>query len=164
VQSVTQDSRSFVLFRLGDEEYGLPIERVRTIIRYEPPMPVPRAPDDVLGVINLRGRVVPVIDLTRRLRVGSFAPGHLSRVIITEGSVGEIGLVVDSASEVVSFPVESIGPVPESVLGPETQDLFEGVVERDQSLVILVDFERAMSKADYAHLEGATGAEGDRDV
>jgi hypothetical protein len=64
----------------------------------------------------------------------------------------------------VAFPTDSIGPVPGSVLCAETADLFEGVVEREGSLVILLDFERALSKSDYAHAEGVPEAEGDRDV
>jgi purine-binding chemotaxis protein CheW len=160
----TYDTRGFVLFRLGDEEYGIPIEQVLAIIRYEQPMPVPRAPEGVLGVINLRGRVIPVLDLTARLRVGVFRPGLPSRIVITEVGSGSVGIAVDSASEVVALPNSSIGPVPDSVLSSHTAGLFEGVADRDGALVILLDLEHVMDVAERAQLSRASETEGGADV
>lgn len=141
--------RSFVVFRLGHEHYGLPIASVGSIIRYEPATSVPRAPEAVLGVINIRGRVIPVLDLGRRFGQDAFEPGPQSRIIVAESRNGSLGIVVDSASEVVSFAESQINPVPEGILGADTARAFTGVVERDGSLVVLLDLDEAMPRSEY---------------
>jgi len=140
----------YVIFRIGAEEYGLPVTAVNSIIRYEQATPVPRAPQGVLGVINLRGRVIPVVDLRLRFSATPFAPTPGSRIVVAEGAAGPVGLAVDSASEVAELPAEEVRPVPEGVLSIETQRAFTGVVERDGSLVILVDLDQAVPRSEYA--------------
>lgn len=142
-------SRSFVLFRLGDEEFGLPVTSVISIIRYEVPTSVPRATDAVLGVINLRGRVIPVMDLRRRFSGEPFAPGPMSRIIVAEMSSGPLGVAVDAASEVASFPEADIRAIPEGVVGAEAARAFSGMVERAGGLVMLVDLEEALPRVEY---------------
>ncbi len=151
---------SFVIFRLGAEEYGLPVTSVHSIIRYEQATPVPRSPEAVLGVINLRGRVVPVVDLMRRFKGRPFEPGPLSRIVIAEGASGVVGVAVDFANEVSEFPPEACRPVPEGVLSADTSRAFKGVVERDGSLVILLDLDEAVPRSEYAGAV-AEGVEGD---
>lgn len=158
-------SASYVIFRLGDEEYGLPVERVSGIIRYEPATPVPRAPVAVLGVINLRGRVIPVIDLRLRFSGVPFVEGPQTRIVVSEGDAGPVGIVVDSASEVASFDVAGIRPVPDGVLAHDTMRAFTGVVERVEGhLVILLDLEQAVPRSQYAQAVDAPGDKGDSDV
>lgn len=140
----------YVIFRIGAEEYGLPVTVVNSIIRYEQATPVPRAPQGVLGVINLRGRVIPVVDLRLRFSGTPFAPTPGSRIVVAEGEAGPVGLAVDSASEVAELPAEQVRPVPEGVLSFETQRAFTGVVERADSLVILVDLDQAVPRSGYA--------------
>ena len=160
-----QETRSFVLFRLGDEEFGLAIEHVQSIVRYEETTPVPRSPESVRGVVNLRGQVVPVLDLSKRLRNAEFDPTPASRIIVAEGTGGVVGLAVDAASEVVSIPVEEIQSPPESVLSSETAQAFEGVTQRASGLVILLDLDEAVPKTEYAHVTAAEAAqEGGTDV
>ncbi len=143
-------SASYVLFRLGDEEYGLPVATVSGIIRYEEATPVPRSPEAVLGVVNLRGRVIPIVDLRKRFTRAAFEPGPMSRIVVAEGQAGPVGLAVDSASEVAEFPIDSVRPVPEGVLSGETARAFTGVVERDGDLVILLDLDEAVPRREYA--------------
>lgn len=164
IDQLQQDVKSVVIFRLGSEEYGLAIERVQSIIRFEASTPVPRAPDIVMGVINLRGQVIPVVDLTLRFLQESFQPSPTSRIIVAEGEVGVLGLAVDSASEVVSIPLASIKPAPESVLTTDTATAFEGVAEYGGNLVILIDLDRAVPRVDYARLAGDSEPEGGSDV
>jgi purine-binding chemotaxis protein CheW len=148
-----------VIFRLGDEEFGLGIEHVQSIVRYEPATPVPRSPETVQGVVNLRGHVIPVLDLSKRLRQSEFEPTALSRIIVAEGDGGVVGLAVDAANEVASIPVATIQPTPESVLTHETAQAFEGVAERESGLVILLDLNEAVPKTEYAHVAAAEAAE-----
>lgn len=142
--------RQFVLFGLGTEEYGLPIERVQSIIRYDPPTPVPHAPAIVEGVINLRGQVIPVIDLSQRLLGHPHEVSASSRIVVAEGDTGLVGLAVDSAHEVATFAVEEIMPPPATALSSETAEAFEGVVNHGDRLVILLDPEKALPRASYS--------------
>lgn len=141
--------RGFVLFRLGSEEYGLPIATVSSVIRYEEATPVPRAPHAVLGVINLRGRVIPVLDLGLRFGREPFVPGQFSRIIVAHGASGGVGIAVDAATEVASFTESEIKPVPDGILSAETARVFTGVIERNGALVILVEIDEAMPPAEF---------------
>lgn len=164
-QAIDTDTRPFVIFRLGDEEYGLAIERVRSIIRYEQATPVPRASEIVLGVINLRGTVIPVLDLSKRLRQECFVATGTSRIVVAESDAGVVGLAVDAASEVTNIPVDAIKATPESVLTADTVAVFEGVAERDGKLIILIDLDEAIPRMQYAQvLSSERALEGDSDV
>lgn len=161
---VNQDARSYVIFRLGSEEYGIAIDRVQSIIRFEEATPVPRSPEAVLGVVNLRGNVIPVVDLCRRLGRGDFEPSATARIIVAEGEAGTVGLAVDEANEVSSIPTATILPTPETVLSADAADIFEGVAQRDGALVILLDLDRAVPRSEYVRPGDSTGPEGGEDV
>jgi purine-binding chemotaxis protein CheW len=158
---VNDQNRQYVLFRVGSEEYGLPISRVSSIIRYETVTPVPRAPRAVQGVIDLRGRVIPVIDLGKRLFGVDFEPMPLSRIIVTESDGGEIGLAVDGASEVAAFAPDDLMPAPAAALAPDIADAFLAVVHLGERLVILLDLDRILPRAEY-EIPAVDPSEGDR--
>jgi len=157
---VNDPSRQYVLFRVRSEEYGLPISRVSSIIRYETVTPVPRAPRAVQGVIDLRGRVIPVVDLGKRLFGAAFEPMPRSRIIVTETDSGAVGLAVDGASEVATFAPDDLMPAPTAAVAPEIADAFEAVVHLDERLIILLDLDRILPKAEY-ELLGAEPSEGE---
>lgn len=140
---------AYVIFRLGDEEYGLPVTSVSGIVRYEPSTPVPRTHESVMGVLNLRGRVIPVVDLKMRFSGMRFEPAAMSRIVVAEGKAGPVGIAVDFASEVAEIDVDAVKPVPDSVLSVETSRAFTGVVERNGALLILLDLDEAVPRADY---------------
>ncbi len=152
--------RQYVLFRVGSEEYGLPIGHVSSIIRYETVTPVPRAPASVQGVIDLRGRVVPVVDLGKRLFGTTLDPTAHARIIVTETPSGAVGLAVDAASEVATFEPEQMMPAPEAALPRDLVEAFEAVVHLEGRLVILLDLERVLPKAEY-ELSSTDTSEGD---
>jgi purine-binding chemotaxis protein CheW len=156
---VNDSGRQFVLFRVGSEEYGLPIGNVSSIIRYETVTPVPRAPVSVQGVIDLRGRVVPVVDLGRRLFGTVFDPTPRARIIVTETPSGAVGLAVDAASEVATFAEDQMMAAPEAALPREMVDAFSAVVHLNGRLIILLDLERVLPKAEY-ELAGTDTSEG----
>lgn len=153
----TQSAGQYVVFRLRSEEYGLPVSAVRTIIRYEPPTFVPRAPRAVTGVINLRGEVVPVVDLGERLFGSPIVPGPSARIIVIESPVGPVGLAVDAATEVAQVDSAAVKPAPEAALDPETSEAFEGVVLIGDRLVILIDPGKVLPGA----VSAGTSEEGD---
>ena len=164
VDRLAQDTRTFVVFKLGDEEYGLDICAVQSIVRFEEPTPVPRCPEFVLGVMNLRGRVIPVLDMMARLGLGRFSPTPGSRVIVAEGEAGILGLAVDGANEVRAIPVDTIQATPDAAIGPEIAEMFEGVAERDGQLVVLLDLNRAVPRSDYERVGTGARLEGGPDV
>lgn len=161
--SAQPSKRSLVIFRVGAEEYGVAVESVSGIIRYESPTPVPRAPQSVIGVVNLRGSVVPVVDLKHRFQGEHFDATPTSRIVVSDGKTGRLGIAVDAATEVVQIAEEDIRPVPEGILSPETFRAFTGVVERDGALVILLDIDEAVPHADFASV-GDGSQEGELDV
>jgi purine-binding chemotaxis protein CheW len=142
---VSQEARQYVLLRLGAEEYGLPIKRVQSIIRYEEPTPVPRAPSGVEGVVNLRGQVIPLIDLRRLLLGRSIEVTPSSRIVVVDSQTGTVGLAVDTVHEVASIDPASVRPAPVAVLAAETGEAFEGVAQYGDRLVILLDPDKALS-------------------
>lgn len=156
------EQRQYVLFRLRSEDYGLPIAAVQSIIRYEQPTPVPRAPEGVDGVINLRGQVIPVIDLGLRLLGEPISPTQTSRIVVAESGLGPVGLAVDAAYEVASVEVSEIREAPKAALDAVTSEAFEGVVNRDERLVILLDPDKTLPRAGLA--TGAPSPEEDSHV
>jgi len=161
IETATSEVRQYVLFVLCDEEYGLPIAAVRSVVRYEDPTPVPRAPEGVEGVFNLRGQVLPLVDLGRQLRGSALEPGPLSRIIVTEAGLGSIGLAVDRVCEVASIPVEQIKPAPPAALSSAMSDAFEGVAAYGERLIILLDPDKALPRPVFASV--AAIQEGDLD-
>lgn len=161
---MTVSGSGYVVFKVGSEGFALPVASVSSIIRYEPTTPVPRAPQSVLGVVNIRGRVIPVVDVARRFNGVPFVPASTARIIIAEGAVGPVGLAVDAACEVVEVPQESIRPVPDGALSSETVRAFTGVVERDGELIVLIDLDEAVPRVHYADAVGLDIEGGDEDV
>jgi purine-binding chemotaxis protein CheW len=156
---VEETAKQYVVFRVGSEEYGVPIEHVASIIRYTDPTPIPRAPDDVMGVINLRGMVVPVVDLRKRFAgpAEGSEQAPFERIVVTESEIGSVGLAVDAASEVAAIPLESIREAPETTLSSHTAEAFEGVASLEDRLIILLRLEKAIPHERYATLSVAEG-------
>jgi len=159
-----QGARPYVIFRLGAEEYGIGIVRVSGIIRYETATPVPKAPDSVLGVINLRGRVIPIVDLCERLGRGRLVPSAHSRIIVVDAEAGSVGLAVDEASEVVAIPVDSIGPAPDAAVSSQSAEMIEGVADRAGRLVILLDLDKTIPRESYVRASQSGDVEVDEHV
>jgi purine-binding chemotaxis protein CheW len=162
VGEASERTGQYVLFRLGAEQYGLPIEQVSSIIRYEAATPVPRAPAAVDGVINLRGHVIPVVNLSRKLFGVPFEPTNMSRIVVAEGESGMVGLLVDAASEVAAIPADEIRPAPDTALSADTADAFEGVANHGGGLVIILNLDKALPTAEYGRV--AAGQEVQLDV
>lgn len=138
----------WVTFRLEDETYGINVMQVQEVLRYTEIAPVPGAPDYVLGIINLRGNVVTVIDT--RARFG-LMPGEVSdnsRIVIIEAEKQVIGILVDSVAEVVYLKSSEIDSAP-NVGTDESAKFIQGVSNRDGELLILVDLNKLMSDDEW---------------
>lgn len=152
----------FVGFKVHREFFGVPIDRVREIVRVPEITPVPETPKFVEGVINLRGKIIPVIDMRTRLSAPAAARGRTNRVLIVElleRDGKSVGLIVDSASEIMKIPEDSIEPTPELVssIGAE---YVTGVGKLNEKLVVMLDLSKLLSIEEMKKVESlnVTGA------
>jgi purine-binding chemotaxis protein CheW len=136
-----------VVLELAGEAYGVEIERVQEIIRMQPITRVPNGPAGVVGVTNLRGRVIPVLDLRQRLGLAQTPPTAQSRIVVAELGDDPVGLIVDGVSEVLQVPADAVEPPSALVASPESLYL-RGVAKVDERLVLLLDLLRLLSRQD----------------
>ena len=135
--------RQLVVFDLAGEIYGVNIETVREIIRMQPVTFVPDAPDFVEGVINLRGRVIPVIDLRRRFGLTVTKETNESRVLVVDSEGEDLGVIVDAVTEVQRITEDSIEPV-SNLVSTEESEYIVGITKVEDQLIILLDLDRAI--------------------
>jgi purine-binding chemotaxis protein CheW len=136
-----------VTFTISNEEFGLDILGVQEIIRTMEITRIPRAPKFVEGVINLRGKVIPIIDLRRRFGMESKAHDSQTRIIVVEINAMIIGFVVDSVSEVLRISSSTVEPPPAVVSGIESEYI-SGVGKLEDRLLILIDLDKLLSDAE----------------
>lgn len=142
-------TREFLSFRLGAESYGIDILKVREIRGYEPPTGMPNAPDWLKGVANLRGAIVPIVDL--RTRFGLDARFDVSTVVIILSLTRHlVGVVVDSVSDVLMLAPEHVLPPPAFASSTFGTDYITGLGTGEDGLLILLDIEKLMTGADLA--------------
>jgi purine-binding chemotaxis protein CheW len=132
-------------FFLAGEEYGVDVRSVQEIIRVGEVTQVPRAPVSIKGVINLRGRIIPVVDLRTKLGLGEVAPSRLARVVVVKLRDRLIGLLVDAASQVLKVPVSTIEAAPEEVVEIDAQTI-RGVAKLEDRLIILLDLAKVLAQ------------------
>jgi purine-binding chemotaxis protein CheW len=150
--SKTGDVKEFLSFQLGEEEYGIDILAVREIRAYEKPTRIANTPDFIRGVINLRGVIVPIVDL--RIKFGLATPiyNSLTVVIILKVANRIMGIVVDSVSDVLPLKNEEISPAPE--FNSRIQASFiRGLATVQERMLILMDIEGLMASDEMALIE-----------
>ena len=139
-------------FRIGRETFGLPISIVREIVRVPEITSVPNAPDYIEGVINLRGRIIPIVDLRKRFGDKAFEPNKKNRIVVVELDARAIGLIVNSASEVLRIPPSEIEE-PHNVFREGEVSYITGVGKLNGRLVILLDLSRILQPGELENLE-----------
>lgn len=142
-ENQTANRKQIVIFQLGGEEYGINILQTKEIIKPSKITNVPNTPDYVLGVINLRGQIVPVIDLRKRFAIADTEATEKQRVITIEVRDSLIGLVVDSVNGVVWLNMNELEPAPEIAGGIE-QEFIEGVGKIEDRLLVIIDLEKLL--------------------
>jgi purine-binding chemotaxis protein CheW len=142
-------------FRIGRETFGLPISIVREIVRVPEITSVPNAPDYIEGVINLRGRIIPVVDLRKRFGEPVNEPSKKHRIVVVEIESRRIGLLVNSASEVLKIPPSEI-EAPNNVFQEGELDYITGVGKLRGRLVILLDLSRILQRGELRSLQAMT--------
>ncbi|MDQ1913330.1 chemotaxis protein CheW [Paenibacillus sp. GD4] len=142
-----------IVFALAHEEYGVEVEKVKTIERMQPMTRVPKTPDFVKGVINLRGVVTPVIDLRGRFGFPEGEYTDNTRIIIVSVGDIEVGLIVDSANDVIDVDSDHIDDPPEIVGGIKAKYL-QGIAKvGDNRLLILLNLSEVLNKSEIVQLE-----------
>jgi len=132
-------------FCLGDEEFGVDIQKVQEINRMLTITRVPNTPDFVMGVINLRGKVIPVLSLRKRFDLPEKENDKNTRIVVVEIDSKTIGFVVDSVSEVIRLPSSTIEPPPKIVAGID-EEYISGVGKLEDRLLILLDLDKLLLK------------------
>ncbi len=143
-----------VVCELAGERYGVDIGSVYEIIRFQPITAVPAAPSFVEGVLNLRGRIIPVVDLPGRFGLPRGDRTKASRIVVAGTSGMRVGLIVDSVSEVLMIPEESIEATPE-VAGGNDAAYIRGIAKLGQQLVIILDLDALFGTAERVSLDAA---------
>ena len=140
-----------VTFRLKDETYGINVMQVQEVLRITEITPVPGAPGYVLGIINLRGNVVTVIDTRTRFGLPTTELDDASRIVIIESEQQVVGILVDSVAEVVELRNSQIDQAP-SVGNDESARYIQGVASRDEGLLIVVDLNKLLSEEEWSEM------------
>lgn len=145
-KSFAENTMQVVSFKVGDEYYGIDIQLVREIRAWSATTQLPNTPQFVRGVINLRGTIVPILDLRARFGQGTTEPGTAHVVIVVAIGSRLAGILVDSVSDIVTLPKSDIKPVP-TVEGSSASDCLEGLVTVNEQMIALVAVERVASAA-----------------
>lgn len=141
-------------FRIGDETYGVRISSVREIVRVPEITPVPSAPDIIEGVINLRGKIVPVMDLRKRFGRSDVQPDKKNRILVVELEGKLVGLIVNSASEVLKIAPSEI-ELPGNMFTDGESGYVTGVGKLNGRLVILLDITKLLQRPEFKRIEEA---------
>lgn len=143
----------WVTFRLEDETYGINVMQVQEVLRYTEIAPVPGAPSYVLGIINLRGNVVTVIDTRLRFGLTATDTTDHTRIVVIEVENQVVGILVDAVAEVVYLSQSEIETTP-NVGNDESAKFIQGVCHKNDQLLILVDLEKLLSDEEWSEIQG----------
>ncbi len=141
----------WVTFRLAGETYGINVIQVQEVLRMTEIAPVPGAPDYVLGIINLRGNVVTVIDARRRFGLPPQEPDEFTRIVIIEAEGLIVGILVDSVAEVVNLRLSQIESAP-NVGNEESSRYIQGVHSEGDQILILVDLNKLLDQEEWSEV------------
>lgn len=158
--TTTAAVQQLLSFRLGRETFAIDVTKAREILDFIPPTKVPQTPKFMLGVINLRGSVVPVVDLRRKFGLPEAAPTRESCIIIVDvtvdGQLATIGAVADSVKEVLELGIEQVEPPPR--LGIDLRiDFIKGIANLDSGFLILLDIDQIFSAEEIGLETGELG-------
>jgi len=154
---ITGEQNEFLTFTLGAEEYGIDILKVKEIRGYDAVTRIANAPEYIKGVINLRGTIVPIVDMRIRFRLGEPRYDQFTVVIILNVAGRVLGMVVDGVSDVITLNAGQVKPAPEFGASLDTQYII-GLGTVEDRMLILVDIEKLMTDGEMALMESAAVA------
>ncbi len=148
LDEVNDPLTQWVTFFLENEKYGVPVSQVMEVLRFTEITPVPGAPDAVMGIINLRGNVVTVLDTRKKFGLSSRVPDDSTRIVVTTINEHVIGILVDNVSDVMWLRASEMETTP-STNGEENAKFIQGVASRDGDLLILVDLLKLFAENEW---------------
>jgi purine-binding chemotaxis protein CheW len=143
-----------VVFSIGNEFYGVDVDAVESIIKMQEITRLPHAPEFVEGITNLRGAVVPILDLRKRFGLEASEATRDTRIMIVNMNNTNVGMVVDSVTQVVRIAAESIDPPPQMAMTVNSA-FIKGIAKLDEMLIILLDLKKVLTVDDYERLSAA---------
>lgn len=146
-QNALHDPRELIAFRIGDQEFCVDIRAVREIRGWAPATPLPGAPGYVRGVINLRGAVLPIVDLSGRLGLGAAVPSARHVIIVARLGMRTVGLLVEAVSDILSISEEAIQPTPD-VACDTVRSFVKGVIPMDGRMISLIALDGLLPEAE----------------
>ncbi len=150
-ETKTAEEIQMVVFSLGREEFAVEVTQVREIMRMEEITRMPKSPHFVEGIINLRGQIIAVVELAKRLNMEAGERGGEARIIVVETEDVKVGMIVDSVSEVLRVSAEAVEPSP-TLASDISAAYLRGVVKQDNRLIILLDLAKVLSIEEMAGL------------
>jgi purine-binding chemotaxis protein CheW len=156
-RGLAAEMKQLISFTVGAEEYGLELSRVKEVIRMRQVTWLPKAPASVKGVINLRGDVIPIVDLRERFALAAQTQTAMTRVIVVEVQGRMVGMVVDVANQVVRVPADQFDPPP-SVMGGTDRGYVTAVGKLGDRLVVMINVDRILSTDEIDQIEGSLAA------
>lgn len=154
VEKTAVEEKQLVVFNLGNESYAVDISIVKEIIQLQTITRVPGAPHSVQGVINLRGSVIPVVDLRKRFNLSEVEKSKDTRIVVITCKGQEVGVIVDSVAQVLRIPVDAIEPA-ENVFSEKHVGHLLGIIKLKDRLVILLDMDQILNHQEISTLMGA---------
>ena len=154
---VEGENSQLISFAVGDEEYGLEILRVKEVIRMREITRLPKQPTFIKGIINLRGDVIPIVDLREKFGLERHKYSPTTRVIVVDVEEKLVGMVVDAARQVVRVPADQIDPPP-AIVGGMSTEYIKGVGKLDERMIILLNIDRILSREEKLQLQRMEGA------
>jgi len=154
--SASHQASEFLTFRLGQEEYGIEILKVQEIRCYEAVTAIANAPDFIKGVVNLRGIIVPIVDMRIKFNLGQASYDEFTVVIILNVASRVVGMVVDGVSDVIQLAGDQVRAAPDFSSNSFDTNYITGLGTADDRMLILIDIERLMCSPDMALFDGGT--------
>lgn len=154
VKHQTQESNQFLTFRLDQQEYGLELFKIQEIRGYAPVTPIPNVPAHVRGVMNLRGTVLPVVDLRMKFRLPPIEYNKFTVIVIAVVAGKMVGLLVDAVSDVLNVAPDQMRAAPDFGASVDTQ-FINGVFQTRETLAVALNLERLLSETELAVPEAA---------
>ena len=149
-------SQQFLTFALGTEEYGVEILKIQEIKGFSAITPLPNAPPDVKGVLNLRGAIVPIMDLRKKFGLPEIATTAFTVIVVVQVQAKVMGFLVDAVSDVLTVKTEEIQPTPD-MAGQVDTSCLQGLAQAGEKLVILLDIDRVLTAAEVIQAAAAAG-------
>ncbi len=156
-ENVNSELQRFLEFSLGEEDYALPLLSVREVISVPETTPIPKAPSHFLGIMNLRGQVISVVDLRTKLKIKPKENNHEESVIIVDLNGMNLGIVVDSINKVLAFTTDEVNDVPE-IESQVNAEYINGVYRKEDALTVLLDVAKVLDLKDLKAVGGLKSA------